>query len=155
MFAYFLGKTGDREQALDLLQELFLGVWRSLEAVWALPAHKRQFWVFSIARNLVVDQFRARAARARAQAVIEPSKQWSDAPESAHVEREQLAMIDAAIGRLPQDLRIVFVLQAVGERNSTEIGELLGRPPGTVRYQLSEARKRLAADLRLREVVEA
>ena len=49
----------------------------------------------------------------------------------------------------------IIVLSAVGERNSSEIGVLLGRPPGTVRYQLSEARRRLARQLGVREAVEA
>jgi RNA polymerase sigma-70 factor, ECF subfamily len=43
----------------------------------------------------------------------------------------------------------VLVLQVLDERTSAEIGELLGRPAGTVRYQLSQARKRLAVELRL------
>ena len=48
---------------------------------------------------------------------------------------------------LPDDLRVVLVLSVLGERTSAEIGAILGRPPGTVRYQLSQARKRLAEQL--------
>ena len=61
--AYFLGKTGDTELALDLVQELFLRVWRSLAILAAVPADRRKYWLFSAARNLVVDQYRARASR--------------------------------------------------------------------------------------------
>ena len=42
-----------------------------------------------------------------------------------------------------------FVMRVLDERTSTEIGELLGRPAGTVRYQLTQARRRLAVDLQL------
>ena len=72
LFAYFLGRSGDREQALDLLQELFVRVWRSLDSLESLPPEKRQFWLFSVARNLLVDQYRARATRERARAALEP-----------------------------------------------------------------------------------
>jgi len=57
--------------------------------------------------------------------------------------------VDRAIRRLPEHLRTVLVLQVLGERTSAEIGEMLDRPAGTVRYQLSQARKRLAEELRL------
>src|SRR5690349_7036689 len=68
LFAYFLGRAGDREQALDLLQELFLRVWNSLHSIESLPEGKRKFWLFRVARNLVVDQYRAAAASQRAHA---------------------------------------------------------------------------------------
>ena len=61
--------------------------------------------------------------------------------------------MDLAIRQLPEDLRTVLVLHLLGEATSAQIGELLGRPPGTVRYQLAEARHRLAQDLRLLEAV--
>jgi RNA polymerase sigma-70 factor (ECF subfamily) len=60
--------------------------------------------------------------------------------------------MDAAIGRLPEDLRTVLVLQVLGDRTSAEIGELLGRPAGTVRYQLALARRHLADELKVIEV---
>jgi DNA-directed RNA polymerase specialized sigma24 family protein len=41
------------------------------------------------------------------------------------------------------------VLQVLGNRTSAEIGELLGRPAGTVRYQIAQARRRLADELQV------
>src|SRR2546423_9866035 len=60
LHALFFAKTGDSELALDLLQELFLRVWRSVETIEALPAERRHFWLYSVARNLVVDTYRRR-----------------------------------------------------------------------------------------------
>jgi RNA polymerase sigma factor (sigma-70 family) len=76
-------------------------------------------------------------------------------PEPAALERETVHELHGAIQRLPDELRVVLVLHVLDGRNSTEIGALLGRPPGTVRYQLAEARHRLARELRLTEEVEA
>jgi RNA polymerase sigma-70 factor (ECF subfamily) len=151
LFAYFLGRTADREQALDLLQELFVRVWRSLDSLESLPPEKRQFWLFSVARNLLVDQYRARATRERTQAALEPPEQWAPAPEPTAIEGEQLDILNAAIVRLPEELRVVLVMAVLDGRTSSEIGALLGRPPGTVRYQLARARQQLARDLRLQE----
>ena len=151
LFAYFLGRTADREQALDLLQELFVRVWRSLDSLESLPPEKRPFWLFSVAKHLLVDQYRAQATRERTQAALDrdPPAQWAPAPEPTTVAGEQVARLEAAIQRLPDDLRVVLALRVLDGRTSTEIGALLGRPPGTVRYQLAEARQRLATELSL------
>jgi RNA polymerase sigma factor (sigma-70 family) len=149
LHAFLLGRTGDPELALDLLQELFLRVWRSIQVLEALPAARRHHWLFAVARNLVVDTYRSRGA---GQAAVERLQRltpisFADAPEAHVLEHEQLAQLDAAIRTLPDDLRVVLVLQVLGERTSAEIGEILGRPAGTVRYQLAQARRHLATEL--------
>jgi len=151
LHAYFLGRTGDPELALDVLQETFVRAWRNLDLLLGLPEARQRAWLFAIGRNLVIDQYRGRAARTAAHDALTVAAQLAaPAAESAEqvVERAgELRLIEAAIGRLPEDLRTVLVLQVLGERTSAEIGELLGRPAGTVRYQLSRARKRLAQEL--------
>lgn len=156
LHAYFLGRTGDAELALDLLQDCFLRAWKSLASVEGLSDERQRAWLFSVARNLVIDQHRRRATRKAADDALASEAALANATaagaDSQAEERERRQTLDLAIRRLPEELRTVLVLQVVGERNSTEIGELLDRPPGTVRYQLAEARRRLAQDLRLMEV---
>ncbi len=60
LHAYFLGKTSDAELALDLMQETFVRVWRNLATMADLPADRQRAWLFTIARNLVVDEYRYR-----------------------------------------------------------------------------------------------
>jgi RNA polymerase sigma-70 factor (ECF subfamily) len=155
LHAYFLGKTSDAELALDLLQDAFVRAWRTMATLEVLPSERQRTWLFTVARNLVVDQYRARAARRSTDATLEAAaldaETTAPAAEVDVLTRERLDSLDRAIRQLPEDLRIVLVLQAVGERNSTEIGELLGRPPSTIRYQLAEARRRLARELHLDE----
>jgi RNA polymerase sigma-70 factor, ECF subfamily len=151
--AFVLGRTGDPELALDLLQEAFVRAWRNLDLLLALPPARQRSWLFSIARNLVIDQYRSRATRAAAHdalvAALGPDEQVSEGPERLVERDRELRLVDEAIGRLPEPLRTVLVLQVLDGRTSAEIGALLGRPAGTVRYQLSRARKRIAEDLRL------
>jgi RNA polymerase sigma-70 factor, ECF subfamily len=155
--AYFLGKTGNAELALDLVQDTFLRVWRSLSATERIPRERRAAWVFSIARNLAIDNYRSRATRRATGEALEREAAVADATSEAAdaelVRRERHQTLDLAIQQLPEDLRVVLVLQILGDRTSGEIGELLGRPAGTVRYQLAEARRHLARDLRLQELV--
>jgi RNA polymerase sigma-70 factor (ECF subfamily) len=151
LHAFFLGRTGDPELALDLLQELFIRAWRGIKMLEALPAERRKYWLYSVARNLVVDAYRSRGAGRTAQERLQrlTRPDVADSADRGALENERLAELDAAIRRLPDDLRVVLVLQVVGERTSAEIGEIVGRPPGTVRYQLARARRQLAASLHL------
>src|SRR6187200_231114 len=155
LHAFFLGRTSDHELALDLLQEAFVRAWRNLDLLLALPPGRQRAWLFTIGRNLVIDQYRSRAARGAAHdaliASTSPDDQLSEGPETAVERDHETRLVDEAIRRLPEDLRTVLVLQVFGEKTSSEIGELLDRPAGTVRYQLSRARKRLAEEIHLLE----
>ena len=159
LHAYFLGRTSDPEQALDLLQECFIRVWRGQASLEALPPERQRFWLFSVARNLVVDHYRHRAAGEAAQAAVDTiaqsTQQWADPPEHTLVEQEDVHELERAIRRLPDDLRVALVLQVVGGQTSAQIGEALGQPPGTVRYHLAQARRRLADELREAGVLSA
>jgi RNA polymerase sigma-70 factor, ECF subfamily len=149
--AFLLGRVGDRELARDLFQETFLRVWRRLSEVRALAADRRQAWIFTVARNLTVDAYRAGAARQAAHAALQretATQAFATNEPHARVEHgERLARLNAAILRLPEELRVILSLATVGELTSREIGDALGQPPGTIRYKLNQARTRLAAAL--------
>jgi len=61
--------------------------------------------------------------------------------------KDRILDIEQAIRRLPEELYRVLILQFVGQMNSTEIGELLEIPAGTVRYRLSKSRMQLRQEL--------
>jgi RNA polymerase sigma-70 factor, ECF subfamily len=154
LHAYLLGRTGDAEVARDLLQETCVRLWRGIAEVGDLAPDRQRAWLFTVARNLVVDVYRSRASAEAANAAlgqraIATGAGVAAAAETDALAREDLDLLDAAIARLPQALRTVLVLQVLGDRTSAEIGELLGRPAGTVRYQIARARRQLAAELGL------
>jgi RNA polymerase sigma-70 factor (ECF subfamily) len=151
---YLLGRTADPEVARDLLQEACIRLWRSLTEVRDLAAERQRAWLFTVARNLVVDFYRSRASAAATREAlghqaIATQPHIAPAAETEVMSQDDLDVLDAAIARLPDTLRTVLVLRVLGERTSTEIGELLDRPAGTVRYQIAQARRQLASELRL------
>jgi RNA polymerase sigma-70 factor, ECF subfamily len=155
--AYLVGRVGERELARDLLQETFLRVWRRLDEVGALPPPRRQAWIFTVARNLVTDAYRARATREAtvqtlAHQVVAVSRAVAvdDDTPAAQVERNELMNdVRTAVRTLPEELRVILAMHAVGDLTSAQIGEALGQPAGTVRYKLARARRALAAALGL------
>ena len=152
---YFLGRVADPELARDLVQEAFLRAWRRLSEIAPLPPDRQRAWIFTVARNLAIDSYRAGAARQAAEAALRHQAATEEATVAGpHLEaesRERLAQVDAAIRRLPEEQRVILSMATAGGLTSRQIGEALGEPAGTVRYRLSQARKQLAAALDLEE----
>lgn len=149
--AYFLGHTGDDQVASDLMQETFLRVWRHRADLEGMPEERQRYWLFGIGRNLLTDHYRRQAVRGIVTACEAESLEAHPdaASERERATRDETLDLDAAIARLPEDLRAVLAMSVLGEMTSGEIGEALGRPAGTVRYQLSQARRALAEMLEL------
>jgi RNA polymerase sigma-70 factor (ECF subfamily) len=143
LYAYLFGQVGSRESAEDLLQETFVRVWRHIEDAQRVPVERQRFWLLAIARNLALDFRRRGIVRERGETALAASPSPAT-PEQLAVARETFDRLDDAIYCLPDTLRTVLTLHVLGDLTSAEVGQVLGRPPGTVRYQLAEARKRLA-----------
>lgn len=144
LYAYLLGAVSDHDAAADLLQEVFLRVWQHRETVAAMPEERRRFWLFRVARNARLDYYRRRGVRATHE---QPMAEGDAGEVAALGGLGSTVELDAAIARLPEDLRTVLVMSALGGMDSGEIGAALDRPAGTVRYQLMRARRLLAEEL--------
>lgn len=153
LHAYLFGRTGENELTLELLQETFLRAWRHVHVLEGMEKSQHQYWLFSIAKNLLTDHYRKQSTRSTIDQQLQNEAVATAAspqtPHEALVDQEQMRQVDTAIQQLPEDLRMVLLMQVLGEMNSTEIGRVLDRPAGTVRYQLSAARKKLAEQLKL------
>jgi RNA polymerase sigma-70 factor, ECF subfamily len=146
--AYFTGRTGDRQAAADLTQDVFLRVWQHLDKLTDMPADGQRAWIFTVARNLSVDARRhARTREGTEQALAREPAPVQRPASAAVITAERVAVVGAAIRQLPADQRVALAMAAAGSMNSAEIGAALGVPAGTVRYRLSLARHALAAAL--------
>jgi RNA polymerase sigma-70 factor (ECF subfamily) len=153
LHAYLMGQFAHSDTAADLLQETFVRVWQHIGDARRVPTEQRRFWLFTLARNLAHDHRRRCAVRRHLEATLPPEASLpadtqSD-PAIAFAVKETETAIEAAIRRLPLDLRTALTLSLLGEMTSQEIGIALGIPAGTVRYRISQARKRLIQDLGL------
>lgn len=148
LYGYLLGRTGRPGTAEELTQDLFLRAWRHLPELTGRSAEGQRAWLFTVARNLAVDELRQRRTRdATLSAVRAQPTGHAPAASTAVVAADEVQRVGAAIAGLPEELRTVLSLATAGELTSAEIAALLGIPAGTVRYRLSRARAALAAVL--------
>jgi len=147
--AYFTGRTGDRWLAADLMQETFLRAWRRLPELSRLPDDGQRAWLFTVARNLSIDEHRQARTRAATEAALraQPADGAAAPASTSVIAAERVAVVAATIKRLPEQQRVTLALAAAGGLTSAQIAAALGVPPGTVRYRLSLARGTLAEAL--------
>ena len=137
-----------RGEAEDVLQEVFLQVWR--RAGDFDEARGRGFtWLVTLARSRAIDRLRALDARARTAtaSASEPSEMVSDA--SADTFRsEQREIVRAALAQLPEEQRRTLLLAYEEGLTQTEIAERTGQPLGTVKTRTRSGLLKLREMLR-------
>ena len=145
MYAYVLRRTGDRGAAEDLVQEVFVTVWRTAHAYDAQRAPVGA-WITMIARNRLID--RLRRASARPQLALAEVGEEGLGTELLFAGRvtDELAVADA-LAALPEQQRTAVELAFYGGLSYAEIAERTGTPLGTVKSRMLVAFRHLAAEL--------
>jgi len=149
--ARYFAFAGARAGAVDdLLQEVFLRVFRARRRF--RPRHVRSFraWILRIAHNVFVDSLR-RLERRRAIGDDSPDPRSVDRVacprQPTGARRDDLLDLEAAVGRLPIKMREVIVLSLEEGLAYSEIARVLGIPVGTVKSRMHHAVRRLSGAL--------
>lgn len=138
---FALGLTGNRDDADDLVQ---IACERALGRVDQWQAGSRvDSWMFRIVQNCFID--RVRAAKLRGDPVSHEEVMLAD--DKAHLTAELRNLLGhtlSAIGRLPEEQRVVLMLVCIEEYEYREAADILGIPIGTVMSRLARARSKLS-----------
>jgi len=128
--------------AEDLVQETFLSVWRKAH-LYAPERGAVSTWIFTIARNLRIDQLRRQSSRPYED--LEKVGLESEEPDgSATTERRQVIQrVTAALRTLPPEQQEVVRLSFLDDMPHARIAETVGIPLGTVKSRLRLAYERL------------
>lgn len=129
--------TGDRHEAEDVVQEAFRSAWTSRERYESGRGDRA--WLASILRRRVVDRWRRRPREGVVTGETIEVEVASENPLASDFTDE----MQAALSRLPADLRETLLLVVVGELTHQETADLLNVPLGTVLSRVSRARARL------------
>jgi len=139
---FCLSLAGSEADADDLLQGT---VERLLERGIPEDAHTAR-WAYRVCKNLWIDELRSREVRMRHASGIAQHGEALDIAPSAETQsagERQLAAVNAALLRLPEEQRMALVLVTVEGRSYAEAAEILEVPIGTIMSRIARARKHL------------
>jgi RNA polymerase sigma-70 factor (ECF subfamily) len=151
-----LNLLGDHNEALDLSQEVFLRVFRTIHSFRGQSALRT--WIYRIVVNQARNRQRWWRRRHRGQQVSlddhlrdhgdVPGTNALDSPDRLLGRKELAERIRAALDRLPFDQKTALVLREIDGLSYEEIGFSLGVAVGTVKSRLARAREALRTQLR-------
>jgi len=147
---YIYRFIGDRAEAEDITQEVFLRVYKSKDSY--KPTAKFSTWLYKIATNLCIDYKRKINRDAIGYSGTELSNKLKDTtssnPVESSLEREQLEeIIKISLSSLPENQRIALTLKVYENKSYQEISEILGCSVSAVESLIFRARQNLKEKL--------
>jgi RNA polymerase sigma-70 factor (ECF subfamily) len=129
----------DRGRAEDVVQETLLRAWRHRVILESEPPAVRA-WLFKVARNIVIDEWRSRRSRTELPVADVPEAE----PDRDETEQLLLSWVVAeAVTRLSADHRAVLLECYFRGRPVAEAARRLGVPEGTVKSRTHYALRAL------------
>ncbi len=147
LFGLLVRILNSREEAEDILQEVFVQVWRRAKDFD--EKRGRPFtWLVTLARSRAIDRLRQLGARQRlamgAAQEQEQADNFSDALTDS-VRAEQQAVVRRALRELPEEQRTTILLAYFDGLTQTEIAAKLNAPLGTVKTRMRAGMIKLRA----------
>ena len=142
--------AGNAEDALDLSQEVFLKLWRTLEQYQFDAAFST--WLYRMTQNACIDFLRRQKRQQHASLTVSDDeaagKELSvpdpaPLPEDRVIFNEKQEVIRTAMNALPPDFREILELRVVRNLPYEQIAQIMGLPVGTVKSRLARARLQL------------
>ncbi len=134
------------ERAEELAQETLLRLWRKAHQFDASRA-TASAWVYSIARNLFIDEMRRGVRDRRLEQEEEPAPEGPERPDDLLMAAERERLVREVMAGLPGEQLKVVRLSFFDGLAHSEIAERLGLPLGTVKSRIRLAVARLREQL--------
>ncbi len=159
LLSFIRGKVSSTEEAEDILQDVFYQFVAGFEAIESMD--RVTSWLYSVARNKIIDRYRRDAGRPRTVALDGSTSSDDDAPltlqeilpdlgngpEGTLLRDAIWEEIMLALDELPAEQREIFIQNEIEEQGFREIAERTGVSINTLlsrkRYAILALRKRL------------
>lgn len=150
VFSFAMRLVQERSTAEDLLQEVFLQIWREAEK-YSPERGTPEAWIITITRSRAIDKLRSIRRRDKSFVPMEGAagKEYDGSVESGAAAADARIMVNSALAQLPESQRKVMELAYFDGMSQSEIAERMNEPLGTVKTRMR------AALARLREIVGA
>lgn len=146
IFQLYVQRTGNRDDADDLLQETFVKVYLKLDSYNSDYTFGQ--WVYTIARNTFIDYTRKRRDDVSVDSIpggyssIVPSAA-TPTPEESYINNQQRTQIEQYMAQMTPRYRRLIELRFFKDYSYEEIAKELVLPLGTVKTQIHRAREQL------------
>ena len=137
VYNYLLRIVGEREEALDLSQDVFLKAYQNLRKLD--DATRFAPWLFRIAHNEAFSAFRKRRPEGETVGTSEFAGDEIPAAGARGFPIELSIAVTTALGRLNEDQREAVILKIYQGFKFEEMAEILGCPVSTVKSRLYTA----------------
>jgi RNA polymerase sigma-70 factor (ECF subfamily) len=136
LFGLILRILHSRPEAEDILQDVFIQVWKTAGSFD--DARGRPFtWLVTLARSRAIDRLRALGSRQRvADESVQAAPESISDSEADALQSEQRGVVRAALRELPAEQREALVLAYFEGLTQTEIAARLNAPLGTVKTRM-------------------
>jgi len=152
LFAYLYRLIGEKEEAEDLLQDVFIKAYKNLNSYDI--ERKFSSWIYRIAHNEAVNHIKRKSLKKFIYwdniTSTKDKMETSSAEESADnawIRKETNKEVGDAIKKLPLKYRQVLVLRYYSDKSYEEISEILGKPVNTVGTLIKRAKTKLSGEL--------
>jgi RNA polymerase sigma-70 factor (ECF subfamily) len=131
LWRYVVHLTSNPGGADDIVQETLLRAWRTPK-ILAQPPESTRSWMFTVARNLVIDEARSARKRHELTTDVLPERAERDRTDALF----ETLLIEEALAGIGFEHRAVIVHSYYGGRSIAETAAELGIPEGTVKSRL-------------------
>jgi RNA polymerase sigma factor (sigma-70 family) len=159
LLRFIRNRVSTLEEAEDILQDVFFQFVSGYETIESLD--RVTSWLFSVARNKIIDRYRRDSSRPRQMDLTSPRgaeddtpltlqeilPDFGNTPEDTYLREVIWDAIMDALDELPEDQRDIFILNEMEDRSFREISEETGISINTLlsrkRYAILALRKKV------------
>lgn len=142
---FWRGLNKDAELSSDLVHDLFLKIIEKPEVFD--PKRKFKTWVFSVANNMLINEYKRRSVRSNVSDAPLDQFIGSNGHYRYHDQDRFIEALNALIVRFKPETQTLFFLRFREEMAVPEISEIMNVKEGTIKSRLHHLTKKLAVGL--------
>ena len=146
LYRYLVRLTRNEGLAEDMINEVFLSVWRNAASFQGQSAVSS--WVFAIARNRAMSELRKKSEITLDDPDSYDEVDDSDTPEETAMKADKGAALRECLLKLTPEHREVIELVYYHDKSVKEVADVVGIPENTVKTRMFHARQKLSVILR-------
>lgn len=152
LFRFALRIVNDPAEAEDVVQEVFIKLWKYLEKGEQID--NAEAWCMRATRNQAIDKLRSKHKRVEALDDRYDQKDKSASPFQLAAMKDTFKHIKNMIDQLPEKQKLVMHLRDIEGHTYQEIADALSLPLGQVKVNLFRARQTIRAKLLKSKIID-